>query len=358
MTESQKPDRHFIEVIDPIPILDSGRFDGMQRVASLMARSTLTPNCLRMSAMVDEDGEPVRDDRNRPIMQSLPYENILANCFLVVNQSVRWGLDPFAVAQCVSVVGGKLCYEGKLVAGVLDAKLGIELSYAYNDKTGDALGVIVSGRLGKRGEVKTVEGTVGDWKTVRKGSPWAYPGNHRRMLAYRGAREWARIHKPSIMLGVYTDDEMESLEARPRSIAPVQHALGKPRETQAEEDIKLAEERAFLNGEPMPGASVRLTDDGAIAGIAVISGTISPAPVASITVPAPAPENDDAPPPPSDPTDDASYIAHATFWAGQASDRAACLTWWKSERALRARLNLTGETVDACKKLIEERFPQ
>jgi hypothetical protein len=28
------------------------------------------------------------------------------------------------------------------------------------------------------------------------------------MLAYRGAREWARLHAPGIMLGVYSDDEM------------------------------------------------------------------------------------------------------------------------------------------------------
>ena len=39
-------------------------------------------------------------------------------------------MDPFAVAQCCSVVHGKLVYEGKLVAAVLDAKLGVRLTYA------------------------------------------------------------------------------------------------------------------------------------------------------------------------------------------------------------------------------------
>ena len=27
------------------------------------------------------------------------------------------------------------------------------------------------------------------------------------MLAYRGARQWARRHMPEVLLGIYTDDE-------------------------------------------------------------------------------------------------------------------------------------------------------
>src|SRR5258708_3621680 len=117
-------------------------------------------------------------------------EQIVANCFLVVNQAVRWGMDPFAVAQCVSVVHGKLCYEGKLISAVLDAKLGVRLKYEWNNKLGDEMAITVSGKFPDDGSTEKVAGTVADWKTTGKGTPWI-PKQYRKMLAYRGAREWA-----------------------------------------------------------------------------------------------------------------------------------------------------------------------
>lgn len=202
-----RPRREVIQ--DAVPILDSAKFDQMQRIATAMAHGSLVPEALTHIGSGDNKVE-------------LPYERIVANCFLVVNQAVRWGLDPFAVAQCVSVVHGKLCYEGKLVAGVLEAKLNTRLVYEWNDKTGDAYGIKVSGKT-TDGRVEFVEGTVGDWKTTGSGSPWGKASNHRRMLAYRGTREWARLFAPGLMLGVYSDDEMYDLveDARARRARPV-----------------------------------------------------------------------------------------------------------------------------------------
>src|ERR1700742_4942805 len=99
-----------MNVVDSIPALDTARFEHMQRIANVMARSTMIPETLRMYGPKD----------NR---QDLPFEQVMSNCFLVVNQAVRWGMDPFAVVSCCAVVHGRLSYEGKLVAAVLDAKL-------------------------------------------------------------------------------------------------------------------------------------------------------------------------------------------------------------------------------------------
>lgn len=189
--------REMLQVIDPIPVLDSGRFEHMQRIATVMAKSSLIPESLCM----------LRDGKD---LVRLPDHVVLSNCFLVVNQAVRWQMDPFAVAQCVSVVKGKLCYEGKLIAAVIEAKTGIELDYEWNDAKGDALEITVSGTL-PNGKTKTVKGTVGEWKTTGTGSPWMPGYRNRMMLAYRGAREWCRLHKPGLMLGVYSTDEMEDL---------------------------------------------------------------------------------------------------------------------------------------------------
>lgn len=198
-------------VTDPIAVLDTGRFEHMQRIAGVMAHSNLVPHSL---CMIKEGTE----------MVPLPLETVVANCFLVVNQAVRWNMDPFAVAQCVSVVHGKLCYEGKLIAAVLEAKLGIRLKYKWDGKAGEQSGIEVSGTF-PDGSIESVRGTVTEWKTTGAGSPWGQAKNYQRMLAYRGAREWCRLFAPGLMLGVLSDDEIEVLAdegrgARARDVTP------------------------------------------------------------------------------------------------------------------------------------------
>jgi hypothetical protein len=193
-------------VQDAVPTLDTARFEHMQRIATVMAASSLVPETLR---------------------KDLEREAVLANCFLVVNQAVRWGMDPFAVAQCCSVVHGRICYEGKLVHAVIEAKLGVRLKYAFDEGKGDALGVTVSGQLPGEDEERTVDGTVAQWKTNGNNSPWSSPANWKRQLRYRGAREWARAHAPAVLLGVYSDDEMDGLVVRrARDITPAAAPLG------------------------------------------------------------------------------------------------------------------------------------
>jgi hypothetical protein len=200
--------REIQNVIDPVPILDTARFEHMQRIANIMARSSMIPETLRTTGTKNNKVE-------------LPFEQVLSNCFLVANQAARWGMDPFAVISCCSVVHGRLAYEGKLVAAVLEAKLGVALRYAWDDQPGENLGIAVSGQL-PDGRVETITGTVKDWKTNGDGSPWK-PSTYRKMLAYRGAREWARLHAPAVMLGVYSGDELEDLaeDARARRSMPV-----------------------------------------------------------------------------------------------------------------------------------------
>lgn len=175
---------------DVIPILDTSKFEHMQRIAIAMAETSMIPESLRKSG----DNE-------------LPQRTVVANCFRVVNQAVRWGFDPFAVLDCAYIVHGKLGWEGKLVAAVIDAKLGVSLEYTFDDKPGQELGVVVSGTLPGETKARTISGRVKDWHKGAK-SPWAHEGAWKRQLRYMGAREWARAHKPSVMLGIYADDEL------------------------------------------------------------------------------------------------------------------------------------------------------
>src|SRR6185437_9362766 len=153
-----RKDKEIRVVNDPIAVLDTARFEHMQRIATVMAASNLIPDSLCMTGTGD----------NKHL---LAPQQITANCFLVVNQAVRWNMDPFAVAQCVSVIHGKLCYEGKLIAGVIEAKLGIRLKYTWTGD-GDGMRIVVSGHFPNEAEPRTIEGSVADWKTEGKGTPW------------------------------------------------------------------------------------------------------------------------------------------------------------------------------------------
>jgi hypothetical protein len=132
-------------------------------------------------------------------------------------------------------VHGRLSYEGKLVAAVLDAKLGIKLFHHFTgNPTGEDYRIYLSDRLFtddiiaelKPGFSKSgwrvFDGSVAEWKTAGTGTPWT-PKNYKRMLIYRGTRDWTRIYESALMLGVYSDDEMLDLidDARARRATPV-----------------------------------------------------------------------------------------------------------------------------------------
>lgn len=182
--------RERVPVSDSVPLLDTHKFDHMGRIAKAMADSSLIPKDLFGNN----------------------WEITVANCFLVVNQAVRWEVDPFALAQHAFVLRGKLGYEGKVVAAVINKFLRREsnerLKYAYEGE-GKNRKITVSA------QGDSLTGTVEEWATNNEN--WKKSPD--QMLSYRGAREWARRYRPEIILGVLADDELEQA-AGMRDITP------------------------------------------------------------------------------------------------------------------------------------------
>lgn len=184
-------------------LLDTGRFEHTCRIAGMMARANLIPKHLK--------GDN--------------FEQTQANCFLVVNQAFRWKLDPFAIAPETYEVGGKLGFQGKLIAAVINARAGLveKLTYTFNDKTGDALEVTVSGRLKGEDKPRTVTVSVGQARTTNQ----MWTKDPQQKLIYSGATKWARRHVPEVILGVLTDDDAEQIREEAKFIAakPVEYKL-------------------------------------------------------------------------------------------------------------------------------------
>lgn len=218
-----------VDVNNPTSLyLDTAVFEQIQRVAVMMSRAGLAPSHLR-------------------------GEGKVADCILVVAQALRWKSDPFAVAQHTFVTQGKLGYEGKLIAAMVNSsgKLKENLNYEYSGE-GDGRTIVVSGTLKGSEVLRKIDGTVGKWKTANE----FWKKNPDQMLAYRGAREWARRHMPEVLLGVNSEDEIA-----PRTMVDVT-----PRASTA------ALNEALANAAP-PADDMRVVD-GEVTAAGPIVGTV------------------------------------------------------------------------------------
>lgn len=222
-------------------LMDSARFEHAQRVSALMAASSLLPDHLR-------------HERGNPKAPPLPDRVVQANCFRVFNQAMRWQMDPFAIVDETYVVGGKLAYQGKLVAAVVNARAGLDgrLNYTFSG-SGDARAVKVSGCFrGEGGEVREVELKLKDARTQNQ----MWKSDPDQKLIYSAVVKWARRHCPEVVLGVLTDDDLDRMREsrlvedkhRIVDLQPMPLADDDPDMSPASKADSLADQLAAKNG--------------------------------------------------------------------------------------------------------------
>ncbi|GAA5117049.1 hypothetical protein JIN84_18005 [Luteolibacter yonseiensis] len=188
---------------DPIIVanlMNEQRFSRMMIIAQTMASASLIP-------------EHLLGRKKGQNMDWFTPDEVRANCFLIVNQSFRWGMDPFAVMPETYVVGGKLGYQGKLIAGLVNSMADLEerLSYEFKGTKGqDDFTVIVSGKFRGAKAPVTVEVSVGQAKTDNL----MWRKDPEQKLCYTGATKWARRWCPEILLGILIDDDLDHSEMR------------------------------------------------------------------------------------------------------------------------------------------------
>ena len=134
-------------------------------------------------------------------------QNHPGDCLMVIEQAMRWNMSPFAVAQCTSVIQGRLNYEGKLVAAVVQSAPGVMASrfqYEFSGE-GDTRQITASGLMRGEDKPKSVTVILRDVRTSNE--MWKKQPD--QQLVYSANRIWARRYAPEVMLGVYSPDELE-----------------------------------------------------------------------------------------------------------------------------------------------------
>jgi hypothetical protein len=169
-----------------------------------MSMTTTGGNALMPTTM--EGAVKLADMMARGKLMPQHLHNSPGDCLMVVEQAMRWGMSPFAVAQCTSVVKGKLMFEGKLVAAALHTSgaLATRLDYTYSGEGLDRA-VRVSALLVGEKAPRYVDVRLADARTTNE--MWTKQPD--QQLAYFGSRVWARRYAPEVMLGVYAPDDIE-----------------------------------------------------------------------------------------------------------------------------------------------------
>lgn len=128
------------------------------------------------------------------------------DAMMVIEQAMRWGMSPFAVAQNAYNIKGKLMYSGTLVAAVIENSGAIEgyLDYEFSGE-GDDRTITVSAKRRHETKLRTIELKLKDARTDNV----FWKKQPDQQLVYAGARVWARRWTPAVMLGVYTPEEMD-----------------------------------------------------------------------------------------------------------------------------------------------------
>lgn len=181
-------------------IMNGDLFDRIERIANLMAsgRSTVPKH----------------------------LQGNVADCFAVSMQAMRWNMDPFAVAQKTHLVNGTLGYEAQLVNAVLQCSGSVDGRPHYEYKgDGEGLecrvGFIISGE----NQITWSEWLTLNKVTIRNSPLWK--ANTKQQFGYLQIKNWARAFCPGAILGVYTQDELETISSE-REINPVPESQQEP----------------------------------------------------------------------------------------------------------------------------------
>lgn len=170
------------------------------------------------------------------------------DCMAVAMQAVRWGMDPFVVAQKTHIVSGRMGYEAQLVNAVVQSSGAIRGAFHYEfEGAGSAMACRVGAVLAGQQDV-----TWGEWlkfADVKTQNSPLWKVNPKQQMGYLQVKNWARLYCPGAILGVYTPDELIDVApapAAPRHMGDLKRVDVAP--VECPDDLRVKAEEAALKG--------------------------------------------------------------------------------------------------------------
>jgi hypothetical protein len=145
-------------------------------------------------------------------------------CLAVTMQAIEWKMSPFAVANKVYFVNGRIGHEAQLINAVINARAPLErrIDVVFIGE-GPERQCKVTGIF--RGEDTPREYLSPKVKDIKiKNSP-LWTNDPDQQLFYFSTRSWARRWCSDVILGVYTPEELREIEPDPRDAPPSDNVL-------------------------------------------------------------------------------------------------------------------------------------
>lgn len=137
-------------------------------------------------------------------------------CLAITLQAMKWGADPFAVANKAFEVNGQLAYESQLIHAIVNSSpaLAKRLNVTYAGAAQERRCLVTGWIKGEDAAREYESPRLAD--ITPKNSP-LWKTDPDQQLFYYSTRAWARRWVPEVLLGIYAPDEMQ---ARTIEMAP------------------------------------------------------------------------------------------------------------------------------------------
>jgi len=150
----------------------------------------------------------------------------IGDCLMICSRAIRWGLDPFFVAEQSFMMEGKggevkVGYQSQLIHALIEAMAPLKgrLRHRFEGEGDDTICVVWGTFKGEdtphehRSEsiANRVKAIGRSQQGNFKGSP-LWLTKPRVQLFYDASRDWARINCPDVLAGVYAREELDDMK--------------------------------------------------------------------------------------------------------------------------------------------------
>ncbi len=185
--------------------------------------------------------------------------NNVGACLAICIQAIEWRMSPYAVANKAYVVNDRVCFESQLIHAVIEqrAPLTGRLRHKFSGE-GPTRRCTVWGSI--RGESEPFEFTSPPFDQIQPKNSPLWKSKPDLQLYYNASRDWARMYFPDVILGVYSDDEIDSTfvdtAARPEVVAKIPRTLDDVAAARTSAETATPERKADPEPQPAePGAA-------------------------------------------------------------------------------------------------------
>ena len=173
---------------------NSAIFEHIQRVSKMYATSQFVPEC---------------------------YRGKLADCIVAVSMAAALDVNPVMFLQLTYPVKGKIGFEGKLAAALVNTSGQFEQPLDY-EIVGSGDDMKVTAWTTRRGGTKRIEASYSyqDAKStgISSGNGWKNTPREQK-LCYMAALQFCKRHCPERLLGMNSVEELEVIEVTERTEA-------------------------------------------------------------------------------------------------------------------------------------------